>query len=654
MRGRLIVYCGGISLGGVISADTAGDLPSILPESTNDNRLEEAISNLVDYKIAKELKGLMEENMRLREKVEDLDRRSLQDTSNRRKLAYLTDAIRTDETTGMLTSTMWRILTGAMIMFMQASSLPPSEQGGSSIISCHEIYRTLLASRFSISMLEIQKFDVVPAARPTATAAADTFAGFAMLEAGSVRVFNVQAILMKNLLDVCISPLVWWLMGWGIALGYTTDPTTGDLTSGSQFAGGSGFAGTGLTEYCVEFDSTTGDCIDESPTPIGMPKFHPDEFFFFWTFSATASTIVSGGVAERVRCSSYFLFSSLMSGFIYPILVAWLWSGHGWLSKPADGIDAAYYDFAGSGVVHLTGGVAALVGAKILGPRKGRFDEMVDQTEFVPHSIPQIVLGTLILWFGWIGFNAGSTSSMVSISDANKAARSAMNTVLSGASGGFTLFVIRLVFFNMYDVAGVCNGCLAGLVSVTAGSANVTSFSAIIIGIIGGCLYQTASRFLAKHHIDDPIDAFAVHGMSGLWGTIACVLFDYGSGFSVFSQAEVTRIGPSNYEAAVNVGTQLGVNLLGALMIILWSGFWSTLVFLIFRRFDLLHANEENEVFAPDDYMQFSSRRKLNDVYPDDESEYSEGKSNRSKVSGSNRSRLKAAINETKDDTEAD
>ncbi|KAF4740777.1 hypothetical protein FOZ62_016368 [Perkinsus olseni] len=556
-----------------------------------EGKLQETISLLVDQKIAEELEGLKEENARLREKVEELDdnRRALEEDSNRRHL-YLSESQRTDTITGELMSTMWRILTGAMIMFMQA--------------------------------------------------------GFAMLEAGSVRVYNVQAILMKNLLDVCISPMIWWLMGWGLALGYTTDPVTGELTSGSQFSGGSGYAGTGLTEYCVEFDPATGDCIDNAPAPLGRPKFSPDEFFFFWTFSAAASTIVSGGVAERVRCSSYFLFSSLMSGFIYPVLVAWLWSGHGWLSKPADGIDASFYDFAGSGVVHLTGGIAALVGAKILGPRKGRFDEMVDQTEFVPHSIPLIVLGTMILWFGWIGFNAGSTSTFQSIVDSNKAARSAMNTVLSGAAGGFTLFIIRLVFFNMYDVAGVCNGCLAGLVSITAGSANVTSFSAIIIGIIGGSLYQTASRMVAQRRIDDPIDAFAVHGMGGMWGSIACVLFDYGSGFSVFSQGEITRIGPNNYEAAVSVGTQLGVNILGILMIILWSGFWSSLVFLIFRRFDLLHATEENEVFAPDDYMQFSSRRKPGAVHPDDVSDFSEGKSNKSRVSDSNRNNNSRALKE--------
>ncbi|EER12006.1 ammonium transporter, putative [Perkinsus marinus ATCC 50983] len=468
----------------------------------NKEELQKTINLLIDQKIAAELKGVQEENARLREELDD-NRRAFEENSKSRRLYYLTEAKQTDVVTGQLTSTMWRILTGAMIMFMQA--------------------------------------------------------GFAMLEAGSVRVYNVQAILMKNLLDLCISPIVWWLIGWGLAFGYVVDPLSGELTSGTEFSGGSGYAGTGLTEYCIEFDAITGDCVDEAPAPLGKPKFNPDEFFFFWTFSAAASTIVSGGVAERVRCSSYFLFSSVMSGFIYPVLVAWLWSGHGWLSKPTDGLDATYYDFAGSGVVHVTGGIAALVGAKILGPRKGRFDEMVDQTEFIPHSIPLIVLGTMILWFGWIGFNAGSTSSMVSTVDADKAARSAMNTVLSGASGGFTLFVIRLVFFNMYDVAGVCNGCLAGLVSITAGSANVSSFSALIIGIIGGCLYQTASRVVASRHIDDPIDAFAVHGMSGIWGTIACVLFDNGSGFSVFGPAGITRIGPNNYEPSVNVGTQLGV-----------------------------------------------------------------------------------------------
>ncbi|KAF4744981.1 hypothetical protein FOZ62_031632, partial [Perkinsus olseni] len=242
------------------------------------------------------------------------------------------------------------------------------------------------------------------------------------------------------------------------------------------------------------------------------------DWFFQWAFSATAATIVSGGVAERVNSVSYFVYSAIMTGFIYPFVVAWGWSGEFWLTND---FDSPYFDFAGSGIVHLTGGIGALVGAAILGPRRGRFDLSVDQSVFDPHSIPLIVLGTFILWFGWFGFNAGSTLSMSDAATAHTAALAAVNTVLSGASGGFTLFVIRfgLLPGHKFDVAGVCNGILAGLVSITAGCSNV-----IPAGI----------RLLK---IDDPLDAFPIHGVCGIWGVLAVPFFDFAKGMSSMSFA---------------------------------------------------------------------------------------------------------------------
>ncbi|KAF4699293.1 hypothetical protein FOZ63_005368 [Perkinsus olseni] len=195
-------------------------------------------------------------------------------------------------------------------------------------------------------------------------------AGFASLEAGAVRVNNVQSILLKNLLDVCVGTLFWWAFGFAIAYGY------GDSH---------GFFGRGLTSWPD----------DGSNVPVAG-EYALKDWFFQWAFSATAATIVSGGVAERVNSVSYFVYSAIMTGFIYPFVVAWGWSGEFWLTND---FDSPYFDFAGSGIVHLTGGIGALVGAAILGPRRGRFDSSVDQSVFDPHSIPLIVLGTFILWF---------------------------------------------------------------------------------------------------------------------------------------------------------------------------------------------------------------------------------------------------------------
>merc|ERR1719440_810957 len=191
-------------------------------------------------------------------------------------------------------------------------------------------------------------------------------------------------------------------------------------------------------------------------------------------------------------------------------------------------------DFAGSGVVHMAGGVAALVGAIIAGPRAGRF-EAARADEFDPHSLPLIVLGTMILWFGWYGFNCGSTLSMSSAATGMMAAQVAMNTTIAAATGGLTVFILRMALTKgKYDIGGFCNGILAGLVSITAPCGNVEVGPAFAIALIGGFIYQGASSLLRKVKVDDPIDAFAVHGACGAWGTLAAALFDWGEGFDFY------------------------------------------------------------------------------------------------------------------------
>merc|ERR1712107_584294 len=187
-------------------------------------------------------------------------------------------------------------------------------------------------------------------------------------------------------------------------------------------------------------------------------------------------------------------------------VVAWTWSCMGWLNFA---FGEAYMDFAGSGIVHMTGGVGALVGAIIAGPRKGRFE---NPDEFAPHSLPLVVLGTFILWFGWYGFNCGSTLGLSSAETGALAAQVAMNTTLAAATAGISVFIIRLVTLKKYDIGGLCNGILAGLVSITAPCGNVDCGWAVFIGVFGGLVFQSASSLLKTLKIDDPLDAFAVHG----------------------------------------------------------------------------------------------------------------------------------------------
>merc|ERR1719454_2411095 len=208
-----------------------------------------------------------------------------------------------------------------------------------------------------------------------------------------------------------------------------------------------------------------------------------------------------------------------------------MWSTNGWLTKPDKDVkkhlnEVGFTDFAGSGIVHLTGGMGALMGAIVVGPRKGRFDQGTSEDAFNPHSLPLVVLGTFILWFGWYGFNCGSTLGMSSTSTGALAAQVAMNTTLAAATGGISVFLIRYAIMKKYDVGGLCNGILAGLVSITAGCGNVESGSAVAIGLIGAFVYQGASMLLVKLKIDDPVDASPVHGACGIWGVLAAGLFD--------------------------------------------------------------------------------------------------------------------------------
>jgi len=347
-------------------------------------------------------------------------------------------------------------------------------------------------------------------------------AGFAMVESGMCRFKNVQNVLLKNLTDVCVGTLGWYFFGWSFAY-------SGPMKDGykeNRFAGSHQFAG-------HHFSKTRPDGQLEPTTAYR-------DWFFQWAFCSAAATIVSGGVAERVIFPGYLIFSFVMSSVIYPIVVAWSW-GLGFL---ADMNTVGYMDFAGSGIVHMTGGIGALVGAAVAGPRTGRWlnnegnamsiKERVTLAPdaFNPHSMVLVVFGTFALWFGWYGFNCGSTLAMNSIETGFMAAQVAMNTTLAAAVGGLTVFAIRYSMTKKYDVGGFCNGILAGLVSITAGCGNVENATAVGIALFGAVIFQAASSTLRVAKIDDPVDAFAVHGACGAWGVLAAGFMDWGQGFN--------------------------------------------------------------------------------------------------------------------------
>jgi Amt family ammonium transporter len=319
-------------------------------------------------------------------------------------------------------------------------------------------------------------------------------AGFAMVESGFTRAKNACNILMKNLMDFSVGAIAFWAVGFGLMFGATN-----------------GFFGT--TDFF--FSGATGDGAAWN--------------FAFWmfqvVFAATAATIISGAVAERTKFSAYLVYSVFVSALIYPIFGGWAWgslyNGGGWL----EGL--GFIDFAGSTVVHSMGGWLALAGAIVVGPRLGKYDKSGKVKPIPGHSIPLAGLGVFLLWFGWYGFNPGSTTTGDS-----SIAIIAVTTTLAAAAGAVTAMLATWFKYGKADVGMTLNGALAGLVGITAGCANVTPLSSVIIGGIAGVLVLFSVLFFDKIKIDDPVGAVSVHGVCGAWGTLAAGLFDT-AGFSL-------------------------------------------------------------------------------------------------------------------------
>ncbi len=392
-------------------------------------------------------------------------------------------------------------------------------------------------------------------------------AGFALVEAGLTRAKNVVNIFAKNLADALVGILAFYAVGYAFAFG-GSDTFIG--TKGFFLSGGAPF----------EFGSS------------GFLNLSTSTFFFFQAvFAATAVTIASGAMAERTKFSAYLLFSVVMTGFIYPVIVHWTWGGGlikdiGWaVGTNEDGTDliARFSDFAGSGVVHMTGGIAALMGAFFLGPRIGRYDENGKVRAIPGHNIPFAILGVFILWFGWFGFNPGSELAADSL-----VMFVAVNTMLAGAAGGITSTIAIWLTSGKPDLAMIGNGVLAGLVSVTAACGTANTMGATIIGGIGGVLVVFSVFFFDKIKIDDPVGAVSVHGVCGMWGVLSIGLFArYDDAFLGREKAGLF------YGGGVD---QLGIQALMVLIIGAFVAVTTSLVFLGLKATIGLRVTAEEEI----------------------------------------------------------
>lgn len=373
--------------------------------------------------------------------------------------------------------------------------------------------------------------------------------GFAMVETGFTRAKNAGNIIMKNLMDFCIGTVVFMLLGYSLL--------TGDASS------------TGGLFGIPTFDIFTD-----------FANFDWSGFVFNLVFCATAATIVSGAMAERTKFSSYLIYSAVISAIVYPIEAGWVWNADGWL------ISMGFQDFAGSAAIHTVGGVSALIGAFLLGPRIGKYTKGEDgkiKAHAIPgHSLTLGALGVFILWFGWYGFNGAAAGNVTQLAQIF-----GTTTIATGLATVVTM-AFTWIKNGKPDVSMSLNGSLAGLVAITAGCAWVDAVGAAIIGIVAGVLVVVAVEFIdLKLHIDDPVGAVAVHGANGIWGTIAVGLF------CIYEDSEAAVTKGLFYGGGAR---QLGIQVLGIVAIIIWTAVLMTIVFLLIKKTVGLRVSKAEEI----------------------------------------------------------
>ncbi len=376
-------------------------------------------------------------------------------------------------------------------------------------------------------------------------------AGFAMVESGFTRSKSAVNIMMKNMMDLSIGTISFWAIGFAVMFG-----------NGNGLFGYSGFF---VDTSNVESYSALG----WSSVPVLAA------FIFQAVFAATAATIVSGAVAERIKFGSYMLVSALITIIIYPISGHWGWGG-GWLSE------LGFTDFAGSTIVHSVGGFGALAAVIVLGPRKGKFGIDGKPHAIPGHNIPLATLGVFILWMGWYGFNPGSTMA----ADASAIGHIAVTTTLSAASSSLVAFFTTYLIYKRADVGMTLNGALAGLVGITAGCASTTPVGALIIGSICGIVVVYSVLFFDKIKIDDPVGAISVHGVCGMVGTLLLGFLDSGNG--VF------------YAEGSDGWSFLGVQALGIVSVCAWAFFSMFILMILIKKTIGVRVSEEAEVVGLD------------------------------------------------------
>ncbi|HID95540.1 MAG TPA: ammonium transporter [Candidatus Latescibacteria bacterium] len=366
-------------------------------------------------------------------------------------------------------------------------------------------------------------------------------AGFAMVEAGFCRAKNATNLMAKNLMDFALGSIAYMMVGFALMFG----------------ADRLGLLG------------TTGWLLLGAEHDVGRYLL----YMFQVVFAATAATIVSGAVAERLKFKAYFIYSIFVSAIIYPIYGHWVWGG-GWLSELPFGL--GHLDFAGSGVVHVIGGTVGLAGAIALGPRFGKYNSKGQPRPIPGHSITLAALGTFILWFGWFGFNPGSTLSAHEL----RISVIAVNTNLSAAAGAIAALMFSYLRTKKYDVGMGLNGALAGLVAITAPCAWVEAWAAVVIGLIAGILVVVSVLFLENRGVDDPVGAVSVHATNGIWGLISLGLFANGTYGNYTTEAPLVK------GLFYGGGTgQLIAQLIGAAVGFAWA---FVLGFILFKTMDVL------------------------------------------------------------------
>jgi Amt family ammonium transporter len=355
-------------------------------------------------------------------------------------------------------------------------------------------------------------------------------AGFALVECGSARAKNAINVIMKNYTDMCVGAFAFWLVGYGLMFG----------------ASQSGWIG--LSEFAVNTMSSQSAMT----------------WFYQVMFASTAATIVSGAMAERMHFNAYLISSTVMTLLIYPVYGHWAWNANGWLKQ------IGFIDFAGSSVVHSVGAWCALAGIIVLGPRLGRFTKTGEARDIPGHNLPMVALGGFILWLGWFGFNGGSVGSL----DKDNVGLVLVNTHLGGVAGVVGAMALAMLTKRPVLMSTTVNASLCGLVAVTAGAATLTPLTAAFVGLVAGVGFIYAAELVRSFKLDDAVDAFAVHGIGGIWGTLAAGIFFTGDFFNL---------------------SRIGVQLIGIGAAFLWAFPVSFVVFKIIDKVMGLRASTQHE-----------------------------------------------------------